>query len=166
MAGSPYQVSQRTISRNKTSLLMQPEVQKRIREWIPDWRSADIYFYISGFAKKEDPEKWICTGDRISLVRASMISCICCTDIRSVILYQRVRSALESKILLVMVFRADLISGKRKTDRKSPFFEQILAGSGSLRLPETEPQPEQNKPSVHGPAAIPCDGQNYFTMLN
>lgn len=92
--------------------------------------------------KKADPVKKICVGDRISLVRASMISCICCTVIRSVILYQRVRSALESKILLVMVFGADLIYGKRKTDRKSPFFEQILAGSGSLWLPETEPQPE------------------------
>ena len=41
-----------------------------------------------------------------------------------------------------MVFGADLIYGKRKTDRKSPFFEQILADSGSLWLPETEPQPE------------------------
>ena len=57
----------------------------------------------------------------------------------------------------MMVFGADLIGGKRKTDRKILLFEQILAGSGSLwlrgrfgapgipRPPETVLQPEQNK---------------------
>ena len=70
--------------------------------------------------EKADPEKKVCSGDRISLVRTSMLSCICCTDSRSAFLYQRVRSVFESGFLRLTVFGADPAQGKRKIDLKKP----------------------------------------------
>ena len=72
--------------------------------------------------EKADPEKKVCSGDRISLVRTSMLSCICCTDSRSAFLYQRVRSVFESGFLRLTVFGADSAQGKRKIDLKNPLF--------------------------------------------
>lgn len=72
--------------------------------------------------EKADPEKKVCSGDRISLVRTSMLSCICCTPSRSVFLYQRVRSVFESGFLCLTVLGADPAQGKRKIDLKTPLF--------------------------------------------
>ena len=108
--------------RNKTSLFMRPKVQKRIRERIPGQRSAEIYFLYIWICEKADPEKKVCSGDRISLVRTSMLSCICCTDSRSAFLHHRVRSVFESGFLRLTVFGADSAQGKRKIDLKNPLF--------------------------------------------